>query len=83
MGAVLDNYSILMETLDEVHQTIHDEYDSKSAGLLSLFGLKLGDLLFGGSETLSMSLQGKDIILQEAFSSVNLAKAFSRRRRSN
>ena len=50
-----------METLDEVHQTTHDEYGSKAAGLLSamekfstLFGLKLGYLLFGASETLSV-----------------------------
>jgi len=79
-----------METLDEVHQTTHDEYGSKAAGLLSalkrfltLFGLKLGYLLFGASETLSTSLRGKDTTLQEAVSSVNLVKAFYKRQRTD
>lgn len=90
IGAVLSDYSILMETLDEVHQTTHDEYGSKAAGLLSslekfstLFGLKLGYLLFSASETLSKSLQGKDTTLQEALSSVCLTKAFYRRQRTD
>ena len=81
-----------METLDEVHQTTCDEYGLRAAGLLvaleklsTLFGLKLGYLLllFGASETLSKSLQGKDTTLQEALSSVNLARAFYTRQRSD
>ncbi len=63
-------------------------YGLKAAGLLSaleklstLFGLKLGYLIFGASETLS--LQGKDTTLQEAISAVNLAKAFYRRQRTD
>lgn len=86
IGAVLSDYSVLMETLDEVHQTTRDEYGLKAAGLLAalekfstLFGLKLGYLLFGASETLSKSLQGKDTTLQEALLSVNLAKALKNR----
>lgn len=83
IGAVL---TVLMETPDEVHQTTHNEYGLKAAGLLSalekfstLFGLKLGYLIFGASKTLSKSLQGKDTTVQEALSAVNLAKAFYRR----
>ena len=90
IGAVLSDYSVLMKTLDEVHQTTHDEYGLKAAGLLAaldkfltLFGLKLSYLLFGASETLSKSLQGKDTTLQEALSSVNLAKAFYTRQRTD
>lgn len=90
IGAVLTDYSVLMETLDEVHQTTRDEYGLRAAGLLvalekfsTLFGLKLGYLLFGASETLSKSLQGKDTTSQEALSSVNLARAFYTRQRSD
>ena len=90
IGAVLSDYSILMETLDEVHQTTRDEYGLKAAGLLSalekfstLFGLKLGYLLFGASETLSKLLQGKDTTLQEALLSVSLARAFYTRQRTD
>lgn len=89
IGAVINDYSILMEALDEIHQTTRDEYGLKAAGLLSalekfsmLFGLKLGYLVFGASETLSKSLQGKDTSLQEAISAVNLAKKFYRRQRT-
>ena len=41
----------------------------------------MGYLIFGASETLSKSLQGKDTTVQEALSAVNLAKAFYRRQR--
>ena len=45
--------------------------------------MKLGYLLFGASETLSKSLQGKDTTLQEALSSVRLARAFYTRQRTD
>ena len=90
INVILCDYSVLMETLYEVHQTTHDEYGFKAAGLLSalekfstLFGLKLSYLVFGASETLSNTLQGKETILQEAISAVNLAKAFYRRQRTD
>lgn len=76
-------------TLDELHQTTHDEYWLKAAGLLSalenfsLFGLKLGCLIFGASETLSKPLQGKDSTHQEALAAINLAKIFYRRQRTD
>ena len=41
--------------------------------------MKLGYLIFGASETLFKSLQGKDTALQEALAAVNLAKAFYKR----
>ena len=78
--AILQDYTVLIDTLDEIHQTTRDEY---AAGLLStmekfstLFGLKLGELVFGASETLSKSLQGKDTTIQEAIAAVKLAKCF-------
>ena len=48
----------------------------------TLFGLKLGFLIFSASETLSVSIQGKDITLQEALAAVNLARAFYRQQRT-
>ena len=79
-----------MDTLDEIHQTTKDEYGLKAGGLLSsmenlslLFGLKLGYLIFGASETLSKSLQGKDTTMHEAVRVVNLAKRFYERQRTD
>ena len=79
-----------METLDEIHQTTRDEYGLKAAGLLSalekfsiLFGLKLGYVIFGASETISKTLQRKDTTIQEALSAVNLPNSFYKRQRTN
>jgi len=48
MEAVIKQYSLLMETMEEVHCTTRDEYDLKAAGVLGalekfviFFGLKL------------------------------------------
>ena len=88
--AVLKDYSVLMETMEEIHHTTHDEYGLKAGGILAslekfdtLFGLKLGYLVFGASESLSKSLQGKNTSLQEALSAVNLCKSFYRRQRQD
>ena len=42
----------------------------------TLFGIKLGYLVFGASKSLSKTLQYKDISFQEAIAAVNLAKSF-------
>ena len=49
----------------------------------TLFGLKLGYLLFGAAEEVSKCLQAKDISLQEGLSAVNLASGFYRRQRTD
>ena len=79
-----------METLDEVQQRTKDEYGLKAAGLLSgteklfmLFGLKLGHLMFGASETLSKSLQEMDTTIQETIGAVKLANRFYKRQRTD
>ena len=46
------------------------------------FGLKLGYLLFDTVEGVSETLQAKDTSLQEALSTVNLAKSFYLRMRN-
>ena len=88
IAAVLKDYLILLELMEEIHCTTHDEYGLKAHGIFSalekfdtLFGLSLGHLLFGASESLSKSLQAKDTSLQEGLSAVNLCKAFYDRQR--
>ena len=58
--AVLKDYPILIETMFKVKSTTHDEYGLKAAGILAslekfctLFGLKLGYILFGTAEEVS------------------------------
>ena len=55
--AVLKDYSILMETMNEVNATTRDEYGLKAGGIVAalekfstLFGLRLGFLLFATAE---------------------------------
>ena len=56
-AAVLKDYLILLELMEEIHCTTHDEYRLKAHGIFSalekfntLFGLSLGHLLFGALE---------------------------------
>lgn len=91
LEAILTDYSILMETMEDINVTSHDEYGVKAGGILSsmekfstLLGIELGYLVFGAAESLSNTLQGKDTSFQEAIAAVNLAvilqKATERRR---
>ena len=82
--AVLMNYSILMETMSEAHATTCDECGLKAGEilaalekLLSLFGLRLGFLLFTTAEEVPKSLQAKDTTLQHTLASINRASAFT------
>ena len=83
LKAILKDYSILMETMEEIHHISHDEYGLKAAGILALlekfstlFGLELGYLVFGAAEFLSNTLQRRDISIQKAVAAVSLAKSF-------
>jgi len=73
---VIKQYSVLMETMEEVHCTTRDEYGLKAAGVLAalekfeiFFGLKLGHL-FGAAEETSKALQAKDTSVKEAVTAV-------------
>ena len=86
----MNDHSILLDVLQEIHATPRDEYGLKAKGLLlslekfdTFFGLKLAYLLFGASEEVSKTLQSKDLSLQEAVSSVKLASSFYKRQRTN
>lgn len=88
--AILTDYTLLLEALDEIQETTHDEYGQKAGGLLlsfekfsTLFGLRLSHLLFSASEQMSLTLQKKDIALNEALSAVDVAKKFFKRTRSD
>ena len=89
IDAVLKDYSILMETKSEVNATTCDEYGLNAGGILAalekfstLFGLRLGFLLFATAEEVSKGLQAKDTTLQQALASIDLASSFYRRQRT-
>ena len=84
--AILKDYSVLLEALEEIHETTHDEYAS---GLLHsmekfsiCFGLRLGYNLFSAAENVSLTLQRKNISMQDALSAVDSAKQYFKRVRS-
>ena len=90
MEAVIKQYSVLMETMEEVHRTTRDEYGLKAAGVLAVlekfeifFGLRLGHLLFGAAEETSKALQAKDTSVKEAVTAVSVTQAFCQRQRSD
>ena len=88
LDAVIKQYGVIMDTMEEVHHTTRDEYGLKAGGVLAaldkfemLFGLKLGHLLFSASEDTSCVLQSKDLSLQEAISSVRVTRSFFMRQK--
>ena len=85
----MKDYEVLLETLNEIHQTTHDEYGMKAGGLLqslekfsTFFGIKLCHLLFSAAEQVSLTLQRKDITA-EALTAVETAKSYYQRIRSD
>ena len=88
--SVLSHYTTIMDTMQEVHETTRDEYGLKAGGVLAslenfgtLFGLKLGYLLFGASEETSKALQAKDTFVQEVLMSAKLLVSFVKRQRTD
>ena len=88
VNAVFTNYNTLLVALDEINETCKDEYGRKAGGFLSLmekfstfFGLKMAHLVFSASEQLSTNLQAKNTTAQDAYTAVNLSKAFYDRQR--
>jgi len=66
--AVLKDYGLLLEIMEEIHLNTHDEDGMKAGGVLTslqsfqtYFGLELAYILFGASESLSQSLQAVDL----------------------
>lgn len=80
--SVLNNYSVLLNELEIVQQG-KDEYAMKANGYLNtmekfkaFFGLQLSFLIFSATEQLSITLQSKDIALQQAVGVFQLAVNF-------
>ena len=89
VNAIIKDYGILLEALEEIQQTTRDDHGLKAGGLLhalnqfsTLFGLKLSHLLYSAAETVSLTLQRKDITLQDALCAVEVATSYYRRLRS-
>mgnify|MGYP001796483804 CR=1 FL=1 len=87
--AIIEDFAILHETMEEISDATHDKFGQKAHGIAAslskfetLFGLELGFAIFSASEQLSRTLQGKDTTLQEAMSAVTLAKSHFRRLRT-
>ena len=90
MDSVIKQYTVVVETMEEVHRTTHDEYGLKAGGVLTaiekfdvLFGLNLGHLLFSAAEETSKILQAKHTSVQEVVSPVNVTHAYYQRQRQN
>lgn len=67
IDAILKDYSLLLEVLDEIYHTTKDDYGLKAYGLLQImeklhfaFGLMLSYQLFSASEQVSLTLQKKE-----------------------
>ena len=71
--AVLKNYAVLMDTMDEINQTIHNEYGMKAGGMSlmkkfdTLFSLKLAYLMFAAAEKVPRTLLGEKNITTRSF----------------
>ena len=79
----------MLEALEEAYGTTRDDYGLKAGGLLhaleqfnTLFGLKLSHLLYSAAETVSLTLQRKDIAMHDALGAVETAKTHYKRLRS-
>ena len=71
--SVLQNYATLCDALSQINTECADEYGRKAGGYLAqmdkfstFFGLKLSMLVFASCEQLSLTLQGKDTLVQDA-----------------
>ena len=90
IDAIIKDYVLLIETLEEIHSTTRDEYGLKASGYLqslekfyTLFGLRLAHNVFGAAEQVSFALQKKNISIQDALCAVDAAKAYFKRIRSD
>ena len=86
IDAILKDYPVLMETMEEIHATTPNDNGFKASGCLqslekfnTLFALTIAHIHFGSTEEVSLFLQRKDIAIQEALSGVNIAKAYFKR----
>ena len=88
VDSIIQNYSAICESLEQISNEGYGESTAKSLGLRSLmtkfdiFGLKLSRLVFSATEQLSVTLQGHDINAQQAVSAAKATKEYLQRLRS-
>ena len=83
INAILKDYPLMMDTLEEIQTTTHDEYGLKAGGFLhSLEKLNSTLSLALGLPTPFLALQKINISIQDALSAVDAAKAYYHRLRS-
>ena len=90
IDAVLKNYLVIQQTLEEISEESSGDISSKSSGLISLmdkfdmyFGLKLSHIVFAATEQLATTLQAKDVNAQICTGAVNATKSFLQRQRDD
>ena len=90
IDAVLKNYLVIQQTLEEIREESSGDISSKSSGLISLmdkfdmyFGLKLSHIVFVAIEQLATTLQAKDVNAQICTGAVNATKSFLQRQRDD
>ncbi len=90
IDAVLRNYPVLYESLEQITNESHDEYGRCANGVLALlqrfdtfFGLTLSHLVFAAMEQCSNALQGKNTTVQEALQTATLAQSFLSKQRED
>ena len=83
IDAVIKDYIVLIETLEEIQSTIHNEYYLIAGDLLhslqtfnTLFGLRLAHLPVNAAEQVSLTLQKKGIVPKYTVFAVDAAEAY-------
>ena len=70
MDSVIKNYSVIIDTMEEVHRTTRDDYGLRANGILAAlekfeiyFGIQLSHLLFGPAEEVSKIYHCRNLLL--------------------
>lgn len=90
IAAILKNYLLIQQTLEEIVEESSGDASSKASGLICLmdkfstfFGLKLAYLAFVATEQLATTLQAKDVNAQICMGAVKTTKAFLQSQRND
>ena len=82
-NSILENYSSLQETFNQVNEMCADDYGRRAGGLSAnmekfrtYIGMKVAHLLFSGLEHISYIFQKKDVNIKEAQEAVKMANTY-------
>ena len=89
IGAVLENYEALQETMEEINVSGNDDYSRRAGGVVSLmnkfetyFGLEVSHMLFAATEQLSTNIQYNDSCVKDAVYGSKMISSFLDRQRN-